>query len=109
MKGYWNRPDATAEVMTDDGYFRTGDIGFFDENGNVKIIDRLKDMIIVSGFNVYPNEIEDVLSSFPAVIESAVIGEPNDQTGEQVTAFVVCEEEISESKLVSYCRENLTP
>jgi len=109
MKGYWNRLDATAEVMTDDGYFRTGDIGFFDENGNVKIIDRLKDMIIVSGFNVYPNEIEDVLSSFPDVIESAVIGEPNDKTGEQVTAFVVCEKATSEDALVNYCRDNLTP
>ena len=77
MAGYWNRPDETAQVMTADGYFRTGDIGVMDENGYTKIVDRKKDMILVSGFNVYPNELEEVIASHPGVLECAVIGVPD--------------------------------
>lgn len=82
MVGYWQRPDATAEVMTADGYFKTGDVGIILENGCVQIVDRLKDMIIVSGFNVYPNEIEEVLTLHPAILEAAVIGKADDKSGE---------------------------
>ena len=89
MAGYWNRPDETAKVMTADGYFRTGDIGVMDENGYTKIVDRKKDMILVSGFNVYPNEIEEVIASHPGVLECAVIGVPDAKSGEAVKAFVV--------------------
>ncbi|MHC2254156.1 long-chain acyl-CoA synthetase [Bradyrhizobium embrapense] len=89
MAGYWNRPDETARVMTADGYFRTGDIGVMDERGYTKIVDRKKDMILVSGFNVYPNEIEEVLASHPGVLECAVIGVPDAKSGEAVKAFVV--------------------
>ena len=89
MAGYWNRPDETARVMTADGYFRTGDIGVMDEKGYTKIVDRKKDMILVSGFNVYPNEIEEVIASHPGVLECAVIGVPDAKSGEAVKAFVV--------------------
>ncbi|VIO67757.1 long-chain fatty acid--CoA ligase [Bradyrhizobium ivorense] len=89
MVGYWNRPDETARVMTADGYFRTGDIGVMDEKGYTKIVDRKKDMILVSGFNVYPNEIEEVIASHPGVLECAVIGVPDAKSGEAVKAFVV--------------------
>ena len=88
MAGYWQRPEATAEVMTADGYFKTGDVGVILPNGCIKIVDRLKDMIIVSGFNVYPNEIEDVLTQHPAILEAAVIGKPDDHSGERVCAYV---------------------
>ena len=81
MAGYWNRPDETAQVMTADGYFRTGDIGVMDEDGYTKIVDRKKDMILVSGFNVYPNEIEEVIASHPGVLECAVIGVPDCEVG----------------------------
>ena len=81
MAGYWNRPDETAKVMTADGYFRTGDIGVMDANGYTKIVDRKKDMILVSGFNVYPNEIEEVIASHPGVLECAVIGVAGRQVG----------------------------
>src|SRR4029079_4726717 len=89
MAGYWKRPEETAKVMTADGYFRTGDIGVMDENGYTKIVDRKKDMILVSGFNVYPNELEEVTASQPGVLECAVIGVPDAKTGEAVKAFVV--------------------
>ncbi|MCA6124446.1 long-chain fatty acid--CoA ligase [Bradyrhizobium sp. WSM 1704] len=89
MVGYWNRPDETARVMTADGYFRTGDIGVMDEKGYTKIVDRKKDMILVSGFNVYPNEIEEVIASHPGVLECAVIGVPDAKSGEAVKAFIV--------------------
>ncbi|MHC2345496.1 long-chain acyl-CoA synthetase [Bradyrhizobium barranii subsp. barranii] len=89
MSGYWNRPEETAKVMTADGYFRTGDIGVMDEKGYTKIVDRKKDMILVSGFNVYPNEIEEVIASNPGVLECAVIGIPDSKSGEAVKAFVV--------------------
>ena len=89
MAGYWNRPDETANVMTADGFFRTGDIGVMDERGYTKIVDRKKDMILVSGFNVYPNEIEEVIASHPGVLECAVIGVQDAKSGEAVKAFIV--------------------
>ena len=109
MQGYWNRPEETAKVMTDDGYFRTGDIGHMSEDGYVKIVDRKKDMILVSGFNVYPNEIEDVVSSHPGVFESAAVGVPDEKSGEAVKVFVVKKDEsLTEDDLRSFCRDQLT-
>ena len=89
MAGYWRRPEETAQVMTKDGFFRTGDIGVVDEQGRFKIVDRKKDMVLVSGFNVYPNEVEDVIAMHPGVLECAVIGVPDAASGEAVKAFVV--------------------
>ena len=109
MAGYWQRPDATAEAMTQEGYFKTGDVGVLLDNGCIQIVDRLKDMIIVSGFNVYPNEIEDVLTQHPAVLEAAVIGKPDDKTGERVCAYVSLTQEIDISEIEAHCRELLTP
>ena len=109
MQGYWNRPEETAKVMTDDGYFRTGDIGHMSEDGYVKIVDRKKDMILVSGFNVYPNEIEDVVSSHPGVFESAAVGVPDEKSGEAVKVFVVKKDDsLTEDDLRSFCRDQLT-
>ncbi len=109
MKGYWNRPDETANVMTADGFFKTGDLGFMTELGYVKIVDRKKDMILVSGFNVYPNELEDVISSHPKVLEAAAIGVPDEKSGEAVKIFVVKKDEsLTSEELMKYCRENLT-
>lgn len=108
MAGYWNRPDETAKVMTPDGYFKTGDIGIRTASGAVKIVDRLKDLIIVSGFNVYPNEIENVLASHPAVLEAAVIGQPDDKTGERVCAFVTLNTDANEQEILDFCRTQLT-
>jgi long-chain acyl-CoA synthetase len=89
MAGYWNRPDETAKVMTADGFFKSGDIGTMDERGYVKIVDRKKDMILVSGFNVYPNELEGVIAGHPGVLECAVVGVPDEHSGEAVKVFVV--------------------
>jgi long-chain acyl-CoA synthetase len=109
MAGYWNRPDETAKVMTADGYFKSGDIGVMDERGYVKIVDRKKDMVLVSGFNVYPNEIEQVVSLHPGVLECAVIGVPDERTGEAVKLFVVRKDaSLDEDDLASYCRDNFT-
>src|SRR5215475_8092088 len=109
MSGYWNRPDETAKVMTPDGYFRTGDIGVMDENGYTKIVDRKKDMILVSGFNVYPNEIEEVIASHAGVLECAVIGVADDKSGEAVKAFVVKKDpNVTAEDIIKFCRENLT-
>jgi long-chain acyl-CoA synthetase len=109
MAGYWNRPDETAKVMTDDGYFKSGDVGVMDERGYIRIVDRKKDMILVSGFNVYPNEIEQVVSLHPSVLECAAIGIPDEKSGEAVKLFVVkSDPTLSEDDLVRYCRENLT-
>ena len=109
MQGYWQRPEETAQVMTDDGYFRTGDIGIMNKDGYVKIVDRKKDMILVSGFNVYPNEIEDVVCSHQGVFECAAIGVPDEKSGEAVKVFVVKKEEsLSEDELKKFCRECLT-
>ena len=109
MAGYWQRPDETAKVMTNDGYFLTGDIGTMDERGFVKIVDRKKDMVIVSGFNVYPNEVEDVVSNCPGVLECAVVGVPDEKTGEAVKLIVVKKDPaLTEQVLRDYCHANLT-
>ncbi len=109
MEGYWNRPDETAKVMTADGYFRTGDIGIMDEKGYTKIVDRKKDMILVSGFNVYPNEIEDVIAMHPGVLECAVIGVPDSKSGEAAKAFVVRKDQnLSAEDVIKHCSTNLT-
>lgn len=109
MAGYWQRPDETAKVMTDDGYFRSGDIGVMDASGYTRIVDRKKDMILVSGFNVYPNEIEQVLNLHPGVLECAAIGIPDERSGEAVKLYVVRKDPaLSESDLAGYCRENFT-
>jgi long-chain acyl-CoA synthetase len=109
MAGYWKRPDETAKVMTSDGYFRTGDIAVMLPDGQVKIVDRLKDMVLVSGFNVYPNEIEEVLVKHPGVLEAAVIGLPDYQSGEMVVAYVVKRDPaLTAEELRAFCRENLT-
>jgi long-chain acyl-CoA synthetase len=108
MLGYWQRPDATAEVMTADGYFKTGDVGIILNNGCIKIVDRLKDMIIVSGFNVYPNEVEEVLTLHPSVLEAAVIGKPDDKTGERVCAYVALKNTVDTDDIEAHCRKLLT-
>ncbi|MGH8782748.1 long-chain fatty acid--CoA ligase [Paraburkholderia sp.] len=109
MAGYWNRPDETAKVMTDDGFFKSGDIGFMDERGYVKIVDRKKDMILVSGFNVYPNEIEDVVARHPGVFEVAAVGVPDERSGEAVKLFVVKKDPtLTDAALFAYCKEQLT-
>lgn len=108
MMGYWNRDDETAKVMTEDGFFKTGDIGIKTASGALKIVDRLKDMIIVSGFNVYPNEIEDVLTSHPNVNEAAVVGKPDDATGERVCAYITLNNEISIDDITAHCKKSLT-
>ena len=109
MSGYWNRPDETAKVMTDDGFFRSGDVGVMSSDGSIKIVDRKKDMILVSGFNVYPNEIEQVVSLHPGVLECAAIGIPDDKSGEAVKLYVVRRDaSLSESDVMSFCRENFT-
>jgi long-chain acyl-CoA synthetase len=104
MKGYWQRPDETAKVMTANGYFKTGDVGVRLANGCIKIVDRSKDMIIVSGFNVYPNEIEDALSKHPDILEAAVIGKPDEKSGESVCAFVTCKNDIDKEEVLNHCR-----
>jgi long-chain acyl-CoA synthetase len=109
MAGYWKRPDETATVMSPDGYFRTGDVAAMLPDGQVKIVDRMKDMVLVSGFNVYPNEVEDVLAQHPGVLEAAVIGVPDEHSGELVAAYVVKKDEaLTAEDLRQFCRENLT-
>jgi long-chain acyl-CoA synthetase len=109
MAGYWDRPDETARAMTPDGYFRTGDVAVILPGGQIKIVDRMKDMILVSGFNVYPNEVEDVLAAHPGVLEVAVIGVPDKHAGEAVAAYVVRRDpSLTVESLRAYCRENLT-
>ena len=109
MAGYWRRPDETAQVMTADGYFKSGDIGVMDERGYVRIVDRKKDMILVSGFNVYPTEIEQVVNLHPGVLECAAVGIPDERTGEAVKLFVVKDDpSLSEEDLAAYCKENFT-
>jgi long-chain acyl-CoA synthetase len=108
MQGYWQRPDETAKTMTADGFLKTGDIGFMDERGYFKIVDRKKDMILVSGFNVYPNEVEEAVSKMPGVLECAVVAVPNEHTGEAVKLFVVKKDPtLHEDTIRHYCRENL--
>jgi long-chain acyl-CoA synthetase len=109
MSGYWNRPDETAKVMTSDGYFRTGDIGVMSPDGLTKIVDRKKDMILVSGFNVYPNEVEEVIASHPGVLETAVIGLPDERSGEVVKAYIVRKDpNLTAEEVVKFCHEQLT-
>jgi len=109
MAGYWNKPEETKNVMTADGFFRSGDIGIMNADGLTKIVDRKKDMVLVSGFNVYPNEVEEVLSLIPGVLECAVIGVPDEDSGEAVKAFIVKQDpDLSEETILAYCKENLT-
>ena len=109
MRQYWHRDDETQLVMTADGFFKSGDIGFINDAGYVKIIDRKKDMILVSGFNVYPNEVEEVLSQIPGVLESAVIGINDEHSGSSVKAFIVKRDPtLSEKQVIDFCESNLT-
>ncbi|MGO4571297.1 AMP-binding protein [Microvirga sp. 2TAF3] len=109
MAGYWQQPGETAKVMTPDGFFRTGDVAVIQPDGEVKIVDRMKDMILVSGFNVYPNEVEDVLAHHPGVMEAAVIGLPDEHSGEMVVAYVVRKDpSLTAEALRQFARENLT-
>ena len=110
MRGYWEKPDANAQAFTADGYFRTGDVGQFDARGFLKIVDRKKDMIIVSGFNVYPNDVEAVASACPGVAECACVGVSDEKTGEAVQLFVVKASgaELSEAQVIEFCRKELT-
>ena len=109
MKGYYNREDETAKVMMPDGFLRTGDVAVMDEKGFVRIVDRKKDMILVSGFNVYPNEVEAVVAMHPGVLEVAAIGVPDDKSGEAVKVFIVRKDAaLTEEAVLAHCRENLT-
>ncbi|MCU0939386.1 MAG: AMP-binding protein [Burkholderiaceae bacterium] len=109
MKGYWNRPEETAKVFTADGWLRTGDMGVMDERGSIKITDRKKDMIIVSGFKVFPNEIEDVVTMHPGVLEAAAVGVPDARAGEAVKVVVVRKDaSLTEAELLAHCRQHLT-
>ncbi|MBV8625395.1 MAG: AMP-binding protein, partial [Herbaspirillum sp.] len=109
MPGYWQRPDETAKVMTPDGFFKTGDVGVMDARGYTRIVDRKKDMILVSGFNVYPNEIEGVVAQHPGVLECACVGVPDEHTGEAVKLFVVRKDKALTSEvLMAYCKEQFT-
>jgi long-chain acyl-CoA synthetase len=109
MQGYWKRPKETANVLSADGWLHTGDIGFMDEKGFVQIVDRKKDMILVSGFNVYPNEVEDVIATHPGVVEVGVIGIPDDKSGEVVAAIIVkSDPSLTEEAIKAYCKKELT-
>ncbi|MDM4767000.1 long-chain-fatty-acid--CoA ligase [Pelomonas sp. SE-A7] len=109
MAGYWQRPDETAKVMTADGFFRTGDVGVVDERGYFKIVDRKKDMILVSGFNVYPNEVEDVLTQMPGILEAAAVGIPDAKAGEAVKVVLVKKDpNVTEADVRAFCEANLT-
>jgi long-chain acyl-CoA synthetase len=109
MAGYWNRPDETAKVMTPDGFFKSGDVGIMDARGQVRIVDRKKDMILVSGFNVYPTEIEQVVGLHPGVLECAAVGVPDPRSGEAVKLYVVKQDPaLGEEDLASYCKDNFT-
>ena len=109
MMGYWRRPEATAEVMDEEGYFCTGDIAKIREDGFLQIVDRKKDMIVVSGFNVYPNELEDVLYEHDDVLECAAVGVPDDTTGEVIKMFVVSQSgQLTAEEVRDFCRKGLT-
>ena len=109
MAGYWQRPDETAKVMTADGYFKSGDIGIMDERGYTRIVDRKKDMILVSGFNVYPNEIEDVVAAIPGVLEVGAVGVPDEKMGEAIKLVIVKKDPgLTEEAVRAYCKQNLT-
>jgi long-chain acyl-CoA synthetase len=109
MAGYWQRPEETAHVMTADGFFRTGDVGVIDEKGYVRIVDRKKDMILVSGFKVYPNEVEDVVTQMPGILECAAIGVADEKAGEAVKLCIVrSDANVTEAQVRAYCEANLT-
>lgn len=108
MKGYWQQAQESAKVFTEDGFFKTGDVGVFLDTGELKIVDRLKDMIIVSGFNVYPNEVEDALTKHPDILEAAVVGETDADTGERVVAYITVSSNISDQQVINHCRTYLT-
>ena len=109
MAGYWQRPDETAKVMTDDGFFKSGDIGVMDERGYVKLVDRKKDMILVSGFNVYPNEVEDVVAKLPGVYEVAAVGVPDPHSGEAVKLYIVKRDPaLTDQDVLAFCKTQLT-
>ena len=109
MKGYWQRPEATAETITKDGWLKTGDVAVIGDDGYMKIVDRKKDMIIVSGFNVYPNEVEDIIVSHPDIIEAAAIGIPDVKSSEAVKVFAVrSDPSLTEKDVIDYARQNLT-
>lgn len=109
MKGYWMRPEETEKVMTPDGFFRTGDLGFMTPEGYVKIVDRKKDMILVSGFNVYPNELEDVISMNAKVLECAAVGVPDEKAGEAIKVYIVKKDDtLTKEEVITHCREQLT-
>jgi long-chain acyl-CoA synthetase len=109
MAGYWQRPDETAKVMTPDGFFKSGDIGIMDERGYFKIVDRKKDMVLVSGFNVYPNEVEEVVAEMPGVMECAVVGVPDEKSGEAVKLVIVKKDaSLTEAQVREFCKANLT-
>jgi long-chain acyl-CoA synthetase len=108
MKGYWNRPDETAETLTADGWLKTGDMGYMDDSGYVFVTDRKKDMILVSGFNVYPNEIEGVLATHPGVLESAAVGVHDDKSGEAVKAVIVKRDpNLTAEQVIAHCQQHL--
>jgi long-chain acyl-CoA synthetase len=111
MKGYWNQPEETAKVITRDGWLLTGDIAVMDADGRFKIVDRKKDLIIASGYNVYPREVEDVLFEHPAVKQAAVIGIPDPYRGESVKAFLVLKDgaTATDAEIVAFCKERLAP
>jgi acyl-CoA synthetase (AMP-forming)/AMP-acid ligase II len=109
MTGYYQQPEETAKAFTSDGFMRTGDIGIMDEKGFTQIVDRKKDMILVSGFNVFPNELENVISLCPGVVECAAVGIPDEKQGEAIKVFVVRSDvTLTEDDISSYCRDNLT-
>ena len=109
MKGYWQKPEETAKVIDADGWLHTGDMARIDEQGFVYIVDRKKDMILVSGFNVYPNEIEDVVAAMPGVLEVAAVGVPDERSGEAVKLYVVKKDPaLTADQIKAYCRESLT-
>jgi long-chain acyl-CoA synthetase len=110
MKGYWNRPDETAKTLTADGWLKTGDMGYMDDAGYVFVTDRKKDMILVSGFNVYPNEIEGVLATHPGVLESAAVGIHDDKSGEAVKVVIVRKDpNLTAEQVIAHCRQHLAP
>jgi long-chain acyl-CoA synthetase len=109
MAGYWRSQDETNKVMTVDGFLKTGDIGVMDASGYVKIIDRKKDVVIVSGFNVYPNEVEEVVAMLPGVFECAVVGVPDEHSGEVVKVYIVKgDTNLTEQQVIAHCKERLT-
>jgi long-chain acyl-CoA synthetase len=109
MKGYWNRPEETAKVFTPDRWLRTGDMGVMDERGDIRLTDRKKDMIVVSGFKVFPNEVEDVLTTHPGVAEAAAVGVPDERSGEAVKVMVVRKDPaLTEAEVIAHCKQHLT-